>query len=207
MKRVILLIMLFLLAGLAAPRAQSFELSPFIGYRLGGDFDHTRSSVIEELEIQNSESYGFTFGYAFNDRFELEGLWSVQESDLDIDLVSGATDSVGFETQYFHIGGLILSGDDLDTKRGFFSFSAGVVSFDPEMAKGETYFSWSVGGGGKFYFNDWLGLRLQGRFYPTYINTSSTGYFCGPYGCYQTGSANYLTQTEFTAGLIFRFGD
>lgn len=206
MKRAVPLIILCLMAGLAAPRAGSFELSPFYGYRLGGDFDDVSSSVITELEIQNSDSYGLTFGYAFNDRFELEGLWSIQESDLDIFLAAGPTQTIGFEVQYFHVGGLVLSGDSLDTKRGFFSFSAGVVSFDPEGAKDETYFSWSIGGGGKFYFNDWLGLRLQGRFFPTYINSTSNGYFCGFYGCYETADANFLTQTEFTAGLIFRFG-
>jgi hypothetical protein len=206
MKRAIPLIMLFLLTGLAAPRAQSFELSPFYGYRVGGDFDDVPSSVIKELETQHSDSYGLTFGYAFNDRFELEGLWSMQDTELKVFLSPGGSELLDFEVQYFHVGGLVLSGDSLDTKRAFFSFSAGVVSFDPEMASSETYFSWSIGGGGKFYFNDWLGLRLQGRFFPTYINSTTNGYFCGYYGCYQTADSNFLTQTEFTVGLIFRFG-
>lgn len=151
MKRAIPLIVFLLLGGLAAPRAQSFELSPFYGYRVGGDFDDVPSSIVTELEIQNSDSYGLTFGYAFNDKFELEGLWSVQDTDLEIFLASAPTLTLDFQVQYFHVGGIVLSGDSLDTKRGFFSFSAGVVSFDPEKAKDETYFSWSIGGGGKFY--------------------------------------------------------
>ena len=207
MKRLLPVMLLLLVSGFSQVHADAFELTPFFGYRFGGDFDKTSSSSdISALDIKSSENYGLTFGYAFNDNFELEGLWSRQDSDLRIYRSEVATETVDIKVEYFHVGGLVLSGDDLDTKRGFFSFSAGMVSFNPDTLRSKSFFSWSIGGGGKFYFNDWLGVRLQARFFPTYINSSSNGYWCGPYGCYQSVDANFVTQTEFTAGLIFRFG-
>ncbi len=206
MKKKLLLSLLLALGLFAVPRAEGFEVSPFVGYRFGGNFDKVPGPDITDLDIRSSESYGLTLGYTFNDHFELEGLWSRQDSEMKIFRADDPDELVDIKVEYYHLGGVFLTGDDLDTKRAFLSVSIGSVRFAPDMLRSKSYFSWSIGGGGKFYFNDWLGLRLQARFMPTYINSSSNGYFCGPYGCYQSLDANYLTQTEFTAGLIFRFG-
>jgi hypothetical protein len=209
MRRSTAVLGLFLLAclgGATQAHAGAWEVTPFYGYRVGGDFNKIPSSEITDIDIRDSASYGLTLGYAFNDNFELEGLWSRQDTTMRVSFQTEPSEDHDITVEYFHVGGLLLSGDNLDTKRGFFSFSAGVVSFNPDMFSSETYFSWSIGGGGKFYFNDYVGLRLQGRFFPTYINSNSSGGWCSVYGCYSTYNSNWLTQTEFTVGLIFRFG-
>ena len=209
MKRMLTMIAVSLLAGLggvAESHAGAWELTPFYGYRFGGDFNKIPNSEVTDIDIKSSDVYGLTLGYAFNDNFELEGIWSRQDSDVTLSFQSRPSETSGITVDYYHVGGLLLSGDNLDTKRAFFSFSAGAVTFNPDLASSETYFSWSIGGGGKFYFNDVIGIRLQGRFFPTYINSSRSGSWCSIYGCYSTYSSNWITQTEFTVGLIFRFG-
>jgi len=209
MKRSVAVIALFLLAALAGvteSQAGAWELQPFYGYRFGGDFNKVPSSEITDLNISSSDSYGLTLGYAFNDNFELEGIWSRQDTTVRVSFQSDPSEDHDINVDYYEVGGLLLSGDDLDMKRGFFSFSIGAVTFNPDMLSSETYFTWSIGGGGKFYFNDFIGIRVQGKFLPTYINSNRSGGWCSVYGCYSTYNSNFLTQTEFTVGLIFRFG-
>ena len=59
----------------------------------------------------------------------------------------------------------------------------------------------------KFYFSDHLGIRVQGLWIPTYINSSSSGYYCGFYGCWSSSNSHYLYQWEFSAGLVIKFGE
>ena len=45
-----------------------------------------------------------------------------------------------------------------------------------------------------------VGIRLEGRWTPTYIKSDATGWWCDPYwGCYVTGDAQYSNQFELAA--------
>jgi len=58
----------------------------------------------------------------------------------------------------------------------------------------------ALSGGGKF------GIRLEGRWTPTYIKSDPEGYWCDPYwGCYTVADAEYSNQFELSGGITLRF--
>ena len=51
-----------------------------------------------------------------------------------------------------------------------------------------------------------FGIRLEGRWTPTYIKSDATGWWCDPYwGCYVTENAQYSNQFELSGGIVIRF--
>jgi hypothetical protein len=73
---------------------------------------------------------------------------------------------------------------------------------------GKTRFSSTWGGGMKAYAGQHFGLKLVGRWTPTYIKSEPGGIWCSPYwpwGCYQLVESDYSYQFEFAVGIIFRF--
>ena len=71
---------------------------------------------------------------------------------------------------------------------------------------GETQFSTTWAAGLKMFPSPNFGIRLEGRWTPTYIKTDPEGYWCDPYwGCYTVGDAEYSNQFELSGGIILRF--
>ena len=185
---------------------ERFELTPFIGYRFGGDFDNIRDpdGQIRSVDVGDSETYGLIFDINIGENAQIELSWSHQDTDLTAKLFDGSKEDLADATiDFWHVGGNLLFGDSLDDGRGFLSFSIGGTHLSPEGFSSETQFSFGFGGGVKFYFNDTVGVRLQGKLLSTYIN-SSTSWWCA-YGCYTVSHGNYLLQAEVDAGLIVRF--
>ena len=76
----------------------------------------------------------------------------------------------------------------------------------PREISGETRFSWTGAAGVKIYPNKALGIRLEGRWTPTYIKSDAVGWWCDPFwGCYVVGDAQYANQFELATGISFRF--
>jgi hypothetical protein len=183
-----------------------FEITPFIGYRFGGDFDNINdpNSTIRAVDVDDSEAYGLIFDINMGENAQIELSWASQNTNLTAKQYNGPNVDIGdTRLDYWHIGGNLLFGDSLDDGRGFLTFSLGATYINPADYSSETDFSFGFGGGGKFYFNDTIGVRIQGRLLSTYIN-SSTSWWCS-YGCWTVSTGNYLLQAEIDAGLIFRF--
>ena len=71
---------------------------------------------------------------------------------------------------------------------------------------GTTLFSTTWAAGVKVFPSRSFGLRLEGRWTPTYIKSDAEGWWCDPYwGCYVVGDAQYSNQFQFSGGLTFRF--
>ncbi len=71
---------------------------------------------------------------------------------------------------------------------------------------GNSKFSPTMGAGLKVFPRPRFGLRLEGRFTPTYIKSDTEGWWCDPYwGCYTVEDPQYANQLEFSAGAILRF--
>ena len=104
------------------------------------------------------------------------------------------------------VGNVNLPGTGSDRVSPFVSFSLGVTVFNPAGLGSEDKFSFSLGGGVKYFLGERVGLRLQLRWTPTYVNSTSEGVFCNPFGfCYVVQDAHYVNQTEASAGLIIKF--
>jgi hypothetical protein len=71
---------------------------------------------------------------------------------------------------------------------------------------GETQFSTTWGLGVKLFPGPKFGIRLEGRWTPTYIKSDAEGWWCDPYwGCYVVGDAQYANQFELSGGITLRF--
>ncbi len=206
-------------AGMPAPsrgRMRSggrFELTPTVGYRLGGTASTSYSVFIESVEVSPALSFGLTLEYALSPRAALEFIWSHQDTELKLNYRQ--TPPAGYSERLTHlnvdtfqIGGLWQFGTYGDSFRPYLDFLLGMSILTPAPQFSTlTRFSGSVGGGVKYFHSDKLGLRLGLRFMPIYINSSSSGYgYCDPwYGCYTYYNSNYINQFDAYTGLTFRF--
>lgn len=208
MFRFALLIVLLLMPGQLL--AESYELVPFWGYRFGGDFDDVANPLVRDLEVGEDDAYGVSFNVWLSDNQGLEVLWSHQPTDLTIDTAfifgGTSTQEVGLDVDNWHIGGFYAWGDSSAKSRPFVSYSLGATHFDAVGFSSETKFSFSLGGGLRWNLSKSFGLRVHGRWTPTYINSSSEGVFCDVFGCYEITDSHYLYQTELGVGVVISFG-
>jgi len=189
-----------LLCGMTTTQALEFELAPFYGYRIGGELEDV------DVNADDSAAYGVSFGISINDNSQIEFLYSHQGTEVDLDdfQVTGQEIQLDVDLDHWLLGWLVQGSDD--QIKPFFSFHAGILDINPDGADGEDYFTWSLGGGAKIYVSDVIGFRLAARFDFTYVDSDSAVY-CNWYGyCFTGTDADYFNQTEFTAGLIFKFG-
>lgn len=107
--------------------------------------------------------------------------------------------------EYFQAGAHVET--ETGNFRPFAAFTLGATYFKPkdEKISSELEFSFTAGGGIKYYFTENLAARLQWRFLiPIYF--SDVSIFCsdGYCGLFITGGT-YLLQYDLTAGLAFSF--
>jgi outer membrane protein W len=71
---------------------------------------------------------------------------------------------------------------------------------------GESKLSPTFGAGAKMFLNPRIGVRIEGRYTPTYIRSDPVGWYGDPYwGYYVVEEAQYSNQLEVAGGLTYRF--
>ncbi len=129
----------------------------------------------------------------------IELLYSTQDTKADAQRFE---DSLGLKIDYWQVS--MLWNFDPDAQiQPYVVFGIGGTWLRPDGFSNLSRFSGNIGGGAKIFFSDNVGLRLEGRFYGTYINSTTS--YCDPFWCY--GYNNSLYQFDVLAGLIIRFGD
>ncbi len=203
----VLLFSALTLPALADERPPRFEITPFAGYRLGGTFEDDETG--EELELEDSGSFGISLNLQAEPNTQYELTYSHQSTDIDVtDVLPGSPD-LDIDLDYLQIGGTYLWDGDL--ARPFLVATVGIAHLDPDASDldSETYFAFSIGGGWKVFPTRRLGLRLEGRFYGTVLESDSA-VFCRSgaeegTGCLVRTSGELLWQWEMFAGASFRF--
>ena len=203
---VVSLICLLLAAPAGAQESHDFELTPFVAYRIGGDFEDSETD--EEFDLDDSEAFGLIFNIRAKPQGQWEILYAQQSTEVDTAGSFVATESIDLDVQYFQLGGTYLY--DGDRVLPFIALTLGVTHFDPQFADldSENYFSASFGGGIKMHLTERLGMRLEGRVYSTFLESDSR-IFCssnlGAGECLIQASGTTFNQWEARAGLVFRF--
>jgi hypothetical protein len=206
LKKILLLLVLFLVLPAPITTAETkLEITPFWGYRLGGDFQDLASGA--EIDIEESSSYGIILDIPLSGEGQLEILWSRQETELDSGGFLTTNPLFNIDLDYLHVGGVYNWGYDDDKVRPFLLGSLGVTLFRPEPDElgSETQFSAGIGGGVKLFAGENIGFRFEGRGYTTFLNTDADAIFCGPGGCFIGVSSDILWQFEARVGLILAF--
>jgi len=168
------------------PRA---EFTPYIGYRMGGQFDldNEPPATNESVDLQDSSDWGVDLGI-YRDRSSFyEILYSHQSAGLDTN--DPSLKGVDVTIEYLQVGGTLLF---MEHERyvPYLSLTIGATKFDAGGGYGsETKFSGSLGGGVRFPFGDHFAATLGVRGYLTAVN-SDTEFFCTG-----SGSVNCLFRT------------
>ena len=212
---------LAVLAGLtlaAAPAqaqyyTQSTWITAFGGGYFGGSLNSVNSSIANSIDVGSSFTYGARLGHKFNSAIGL--VFEYAHADPSV-TIRGGTDNgtklndvhtnVYEGTFNFYFGNdpntqgyLALGGgaDNINSSGGTSSTSGG---------GSKTYFGTVFGLGGQKYFNDKMGVTLDGRYRWVNVNGSNSVY-CQPYFpfyCYAYDTSWYGSG-EVTLGITYKF--
>jgi hypothetical protein len=184
------------------------ELTPYVGYRMGGEFDlnGADSASDQSVDVEDAASWGVDFGIYRDRNSFYELLYSQQSAGLD----SGdpALRGVDVKTEYFHLGGTLLYPDD----RWFvpyLSLTVGATRFDAQGGGygSETNFSASLGGGMRIPVGANFDVNVGLRGYLTFVD-SDTEIFCvgsGSVNCLLRTSGSTYFQGEALLGFTAKF--
>ena len=180
--------------------AQSVEVSPFGGYRLGWSVSDVGGAPV--VDDDGGVSFGVVANIALGppvDGRSFEALFSREQARVKIE-PSTISPRVTANAEVDHM--LIGVQQELDNSNAFISALAGLTRY---AAGGDTELRFTVGlgAGGKFFATRHLGLRVEGRGYMTIIDLGGRGVCSG--GCVFVFNANPVFQFDLTAGVIVAF--
>jgi Outer membrane protein beta-barrel domain len=203
---------LFLFTAISVHAQARFELDPFVGYEtsasypVNGSTSVGSSPIIDRLRVNDSLAFGTFIDYSLTENFQPEFMWnrnntSYSAHDILTDSYMSAYHSVIDQYQF---GGLYMFRNSEVKLRPYVAASLGFTH--DENGSGtpnRTEFSYSLGGGVKYYVSRHIGLRGDIRYLPTY-GSSSNELYCY-FGCYYANVSHYLNRASFTGGIIFKF--
>lgn len=183
------------------------ELTPFVGYRMGGQFDleDAPPDTSKSVDLDDSGAWGVDLGI-YRDRTSFyEILYSYQSTGLD----TGDPSLKGTDVtiQYLQAGGTLLF-DDHERYVPYLSLTIGATRFDAGGGYGsETKFSGSLGAGVRLPMGERFAATLGARGYLTVVS-SDTQFFCtgsGSVDCLFRTSGSTFFQGEATLGFTAVF--
>ena len=175
------------------------EITPFYGYRFGGEFKDTLTRTTVNISEENI--VGFLVNIDRDAHSQYEFLYSHQSSEVTSNT---ATPNFDVDIDYFHFGGTALWPRDNITP--FLAGGLGLTHMSPDTSGSDsaTRFSFNLGGGLKWFPGKRVGIRLEARVYATLFDSGSA-IFCTNGNCNFSVSGNLFTQFETNVGVIFRF--
>jgi outer membrane protein W len=158
--------------------------------------------------------FGLSGGFFVTPSSEIGFMWRQQATTMQVS-GSKTTDLGDSKINGYHAFYAYHFGESEAKVRPYVLLGLGATSYggfdykDPAGAAhqvgGETQFSSTWGAGVKAYASKSVGFQFGIQWTPTYIKSDPAGYWCGWYGCYVVGDAQYSNQFEFLGGLTFKF--
>lgn len=192
---------------LAQQEMPRFEITPFVGYRVGGTFIDSVSDA--EIELEEGNGFGISLNIRADSNSQYEITFSHQDTEFDLGSLATGTGTTNLDVavDYLQLGGTYVGDGRL--ARPYLVATIGLSRVDPDNAafNAETYFAFSIGGGVRLWPTERFGLRLEGRFYGSFVD-SDTSVFCVSSGgatCLIQSSSDVLWQWEMTVGPSWRF--
>jgi hypothetical protein len=199
-------------AGDAPPK---FWIMPTAGVRSSGSFGISSEDLAyTSIHFSDGFSYGLSFGYRASPMIAFEAAWSRNTTNVagqapaSVDGTTPAVNETLFKASedQFQANFLLGMGYLIGKVKPYFLFGLGMTTVNPEgNYSSVNRFAWSFGIGAEADFSERFGLRVQGKFVPTYINTTEEILLEWDGGYQATPMRNNITQWEFQAGLFFRF--
>lgn len=189
----------------AGEATRRVEITPFGGYQAGG----AEISRFGQFAIESAPSYGVMVDVRVRPDATIQAVYDRQGSVLDVrdnDPLFPSRVRVDLSIEYFHLGGTLELGTS-ERLRPYFGLTVGATRFHPEVRDvgDEWRLSLGVGVGFKVPLSKRFGVRVDGRIWPTFLQTSG-GFFCSaPGGCLVSVEGDLLTQVNATAGFFLAF--
>ncbi len=184
-----------------------FEVAPFGGYRIGGEFDveDERGTELRSADLDEGASWGLGLALYRDPNGFYELLYSRQKTQFDDP--DPALRDVDITTEYYHFGGTLIF-DYEPWLRPYLSLTLGLTRFDAEDFGSEYKFSASLGLGWRVPVGDHAAILLGARGFGTLID-SDTELLCasgdGRGTCLVRTSGDLILQGEATLGMAFTF--
>jgi len=194
----------------ATARSQTVEITPVVGYRVGGSFATVGAdsgTTITDYEVEDAVSFGVHLGFRVSHDGEIEVLYSRQNTRLATDGLFTGEPLFDLALETWQAGGNYLFAEEGARLRPYIGAGLGITRLLPEPAplQDETRFSASFAAGVKVSLARHLGLRLEARGFFTVLE-SDRQTFCGSgEGCLVHASGSDISQGEVRAGLVLRF--
>ena len=184
-------------------KRQQFEIAPFSGFLLTSNLQ----TLDGELKIDNSFDYGAAIDIRISQDLLIELLYIHSETSVSFRREYYNTNEYLFDMNVEYLQGGVQVETEAGRFRPFAAFTIGATYFNPKdnNYEGSWEFSFTAGGGVKYYFTNNLGVKAQWRFLiPVYLTNASI--FCNNGYCGITvRGGTYLLQYDLTAGLIVSF--
>jgi hypothetical protein len=220
LKNVWIVLPLLLLGGSTALAGEfkRFEFQPFGGFTVSGSIPLTGDDGVSHgsVHVNSSYSVGATFAVNLNELDAVEAFWQRQftEGRLPAEFATPLSPGgmTGFDLKIDQIHCNFLHHYKIKEPRAmpFVLAGLGVTTFRAGR-NGQSYsdFSFSIGGGMKYFFTDHLGIRGEARWSPTLITASDSSFWCNIGGegatCEVKLKASLQHQLDLTGGIVFRF--
>ncbi len=184
------------------------QVTPFVGYRLEGEFDvggeFNFFNPFDDLTVDESESVGVIVDFAVSKSFMIELLFSQQESQLQLEGPLFGIDEplADLDVDYYHVG--FIYRWQPGQIHPFVGASVGLTRLNASGFEGGELDrpSVSLGGGATIFVTKNIGFRFEGRAFWTYIDDDVQD-ICD-FGCRNEDSV-FLVQPEFRTGIVFAF--
>lgn len=201
----------------SAARAQDYkvEVSGTAGWTFSDGVSAANLDFVR-LDPKDAFSWGARIGFLVNENVEVGGLFNLQSTTYELGLDDGAALDIADVSIYNYHGYIAYNFGASDAPvRPYFLGGVGATQYGSisttlggnRSIGGETQFSTTWALGLKMFPNNGkFGIRLEGRWTPTYIKSDAEGVWCDPYwGCYTVGDAQYSNQWELSGGITLRF--
>jgi outer membrane protein with beta-barrel domain len=179
-----------------------FEITPFVGFRMGGDFDVANSDA--SANVDDHGAFSLALAYRRDEASQYELIYARQESRLEKNSPLAPLD---VNVEYLHLGGTLGVNEEM-LLRPYITGTLGLTRFTLQSGTDDTRFSVSLGAGFRVPVTQHFGLRFEARGFLTLIDTDSA-LFCasGSFGgvCSIRSRGSTFTQFEVMAGAAFAF--
>ncbi|HZM94869.1 MAG TPA: hypothetical protein VFB92_15670 [Vicinamibacterales bacterium] len=180
--------------------AQGIEVTPFGGYRFGGDFFELVTG--QPVDADGAPAVGAIVDIPLGNGLQIEALFTHQDAHLTVPAGPfGPPIRWRISVDHWQGGGLQEYADGRVRP-----FATGMLGLTRYAGDGDSEVRFTLGGGGgvKLFPTSKVGVRLNGQLSATFVYADARVVGCSPGICFFGFNADVVWQLEFSAGLILK---
>jgi hypothetical protein len=194
-------ILVFVCLGRATTlHAQEIEITPFGGYRFGGDFFEIVAG--QPVDADGAPAVGAIVDIGLGEGLQVEALFTHQDAHVSVPAgPSGPPLRARISVDHWQGGALQEYAEGRMRP-----FATGMLGLTRYAGEGDSEIRFTVGAGGgvKLFPAPRVGVRLNGQLSATFVYADARVVGCSPGICFVGLDADIVWQLEFSAGLILK---